>query len=154
MLRRLMLYLGVSDQSAQRMLAKGGGTAAPATAAPRLVSLGGGSALIIPEDFRRAWRQTGLALDRSGFAVEDRDRSGGIFFVRYDDPQRGQQKKSGILSKLAFWDSDKISKVEQYQVRLVEEKGETQVTIHDNNGARDTSPTSERILSLLQEQMR
>ena len=153
MLRRLMLYLGVSDQRAQQMLASGGTAAGSATGGARLVSAGGGSALMIPEEFRRAWRQTGLALDRTGFAVEDRNRTDGIFYVRYDDPQKGQQKK-GMLSRMAFWKGGDKDKVEQYQVRLDSQGDETRVTVHDAEGRRDTSATAERILSLLEEQMR
>jgi len=150
MLRRLMLYLGVSDREAQRMLAGTGGTASQTGA--RLAA--GGSALIVPQELRRAWNQVGLALDRTGFAVEDRNRSEGVFFVRYDDPQRGQQKK-GMLSRMAFWKrNDKISQVEQYQVRLSASGDETRVTVHDASGRPETSATGERILALLYDQMR
>ncbi len=151
MLRRLMLYLGVSDREAQRMLATSGGT--PSRAGARLAA--GGTALIVPQELRRAWNQTGLALDRTGFAVEDRNRSEGIFYVRYDDAQRSQPQKRGILSRMAFWKGkDKISTVEQYQVRLSASGGETRVTVHDASGKPDTSSTGERILALLYDQMR
>jgi len=151
MLRRLMLYLGVSDRETQRMLADGGSTVSRSGA--RLAD--GGTALIIPQELRRAWNQTGLALDRTGFAVEDRNRSEGVFYVRYDDPQRSQPKKKGVLSRMAFWKrGDKISQVEQYQVRLSESGGETRVTVHDASGRPDTSATGERILALLYDQMR
>lgn len=162
MLRRLMLYLGVSDSNAQRMLAQGGGTgssagaAAPGRAAAsraRLVAAAGGSELVIPEEFRQAWRQTGLALDRSGFAVEDRDRSAGVFFVRYDDPTK-REKKKGLLSRMAFWDSgDGPDRAKTYQIRVQGDDQETRVTVHDEAGARDTSATAEQILKLLQEQL-
>jgi outer membrane protein assembly factor BamC len=155
MLRRLMLYLGVTDRRADQMLASGGSAAAAGagSAGARLVQGGGGSELVIPQEYRQAWRQTGLALDRTGFAVEDRNRSDGVFYVRYDDPQRGQQER-GILSRMAFWNSDDTNTVEQYQVRLNEQGNETRVTIHNATGQRDTSATAERILSLLEEQMR
>jgi len=157
MLRRLMLYLGVTDRRADQMLASGGSAAAAGAGASspgaRLIQAGGGSELVIPEEYRQAWRQTGLALDRTGFAVEDRNRSDGVFYVRYDDPQRGQQEK-GILSRMSFWKGDDKNTVEQYQVRLREQGNETRVTIHNAAGQRDTSATAERILSLLEEQMR
>ncbi|NEX18550.1 MAG: hypothetical protein C1943_18615 [Halochromatium sp.] len=161
MLRRLMLFLGVSDSNAQRMLAQGGGTAAAASSPSgrgsasraRLVSSGGGSELVIPEEFRRAWRQTGLALDRTGFAVEDRDRSAGVFFVRYDDPTK-QEKKKGMLSKMAFWDGGKRpDKAKTYQIRVEGNDQESRVTVHDEAGQRDTSATAEQILRLLKEQL-
>ena len=157
MLRRLMLYLGVSDGSADRMLAGGGGTAAAAGGAgvgARLVGSGASSELVIPEEFRQAWRQTGLALDRTGFAVEDRNRSEGVFYVRYDDPRRDEGKKKGIVQRLAFWQGDKLDTVQQYQVKLTGGANETRVTVLDASGQRDSSATGERILSLLHEQLR
>ena len=57
--------------------------------------------LSIDEGFSRAWRLTGLALDRVGFAVEDRDRTAGIYYIRYRDPAADQKKEEGWLSKLA-----------------------------------------------------
>ncbi|ESQ14051.1 MAG: hypothetical protein N838_00725 [Thiohalocapsa sp. PB-PSB1] len=160
MLRRLMLYLGVSDQKADRMLAAGSrGGSTPATntataAGTRLVRSGSGSELIIPEEFRQAWRQTGLALDRTGFAVEDRNRSEGVFYVRYDDPNRDPRKKQGLGQRLAFWRKNQLDTVQQYQVKLIGGADDTRVLILNTNGTQDTSATAERILSLLHEQMR
>ncbi|MBK1650005.1 outer membrane protein assembly factor BamC [Rhabdochromatium marinum] len=151
MLRRLMLSLGVSDQQARRMLAQQG-SSTPARSAR--LEQGAGGALIVSEPFRQAWRQIGLALDRSGFAVEDRNRAEGVFFVRYDDPNKRQDKKKGLGARLAFWKKDQDLGVKQYQVRLNETQGETRVTVHDANGQRDTSATGARILSLLNEEMR
>ena len=157
MLRRLMLYLGVSDRNAERMLASGG--SAPTSAAragsagARLVGESGGSALVIPEEFRRAWRQTGLALDRSGFAVEDRDRSAGVFFVRYDDPTK-RQKKKGLLSKMAFWTSgDGPDGARTYQIRVEGDGDQSRVSVYDEAGRRDRSETAEQILRLLKDQL-
>ncbi|MGB5734958.1 MAG: outer membrane protein assembly factor BamC [Thiohalocapsa sp.] len=156
MLRRLMLYLGVPDGSADRMLASGGTAAATGGGAvgARLVGTGASSELVIPEEFRQAWRQTGLALDRTGFAVEDRNRSEGVFYVRYDDPSRDQGKKKGIGQRLAFWKKDDLDTVQQYQVKLTGGADETRVTVLNASGQRDGSATGERILSLLHEQLR
>ncbi|MCF7989071.1 MAG: outer membrane protein assembly factor BamC [Thiohalocapsa sp.] len=157
MLRRMMLYLGVSDSSADRMLAQGGGSSGAASAGggARLVGSGAGSQLVIPEEYRQAWRQTGLALDRTGFAVEDRNRAEGIFFVRYDDPGRDSGRKKGLASRLAFWnDGDKGDTVRQYQVKLTDAGNETRVSVLDAGGQQDSSDTAERILGLLHEQLR
>jgi outer membrane protein assembly factor BamC len=150
MLRRLMVYLGASEQRATQAIA---GQASKASKA-RLVQEGGETVLLIDEELRNAWRTTGLALDRVGFAVEDRDRSAGIYYVRYDDPSKGQEKKKGFLSKLAFWSSDKVDTVTQYQVKLTGEGQTTRVVVRDEGGQRDDSPTAQRILTLLSEQLR
>ena len=105
MLRRLMVRLGVAGG------AREGACAAVdrrrRARAPDARAASGAGTLDVDEPFDRAWRRVGLALDRVGFTVEDRDRSKGFYFVRYIDPaQDGVKKNDGILSKLAFWRSD------------------------------------------------
>jgi len=152
MLRRLMAYLGVSAQKESG--SPGQQQPAPTTTKSRLsTGPGGGSELIISEEFRRAWRQTGVALDRIGFAVEDRDRTQGIYYVRYDDPSKGE-KKEGWGSKLAFWRSDDVNTVAQYQVKLVGDGSQTRVVVRDHVGRPASAATSQRILRLLSEQIR
>lgn len=155
MLRRLMLHLGVSARDAERMFAGGGSSAAvagPATAGARLVGSGPGAELVIPGEYRQAWRQTGLALDRGGFAVEDRNRSEGVFFVRYDDLDRRGEKK-GLVDRVAFWRGDDAG-VQQYQVRLDRGADETRVRVLDAQGRPTTGGTGERILSVLRDELR
>ena len=108
--------------------------------------------LIDKEDFSRAWRRTGVALDRVGFAVEDRNRTKGIYFVRYDDPLADEDNK-GLMSKLAFWSSDE-EKAKQYQIVLLAEGAETQIIVNNAEGKRENSSTAKRILTLLEEQLR
>src|SRR5580765_5743662 len=69
----------------------------------RLLKTANGSSVQIDEGFDRAWRRVGLALDRVGFTVEDRDRSQGIYYVRYVDADAADKKEKGFWSKLAFW---------------------------------------------------
>lgn len=149
MLRRLMVSLGVPEQGATRMIAEG----ASAPARSRLVTDGAGPELVVTEEFRRAWRVTGLALDRVGFAVEDQDYSSGLFLVRYDDPSR-EPTREGWTSRLAFWRGNDSVPVAKYQIQLTERDQETRVTVLDAAGNRDTSSTAERILRLLQEEIR
>lgn len=157
MLRRLMVYLGVTEQRAAGATAgaaPGAGDAAARPTTVRLVSDGEGSALVISEEFRRAWRQTGVALDRTGFAVEDRDMSTGTYYVRYDPGSEGAQKKEGFFSKMAFWRGKDIDPVKKYQVKLVGSGAETRLTVLNAAGQRDDTPAGKKILSLLQEQIR
>jgi outer membrane protein assembly factor BamC len=151
MLNRLVVYFGVDDKKAKTLLAKesdGGPRAQLARDAE------GNSALSLNEDFSRAWRRTGLALDRVGFTVEDRDRSRGVYYVRYIDPLK-DDKKGGFLSKLAFWkDGDKPDSSE-YLVSVVgEENAATRIVVLNKEGVRENSDTSNRILALLEEQLK
>jgi outer membrane protein assembly factor BamC len=64
--------------------------------------------------------RVGLALDRVGFTVVDRDRSKGTYFVRYADPETdGAKKDKGFLDKLEFWKSD-APNIEQYRITVAE----------------------------------
>lgn len=151
MLRRLMVYLGVTDQRASAQVAQ---TAGRAPAKSQLVEGPSGQAsLLIAEPYREAWRLVGVALDRVGFAVEDRDRTAGVYYVRYDDPSKAQTKK-GWTSRLAFWRSDEVDRVSQYRVQLTQEGDQTRVLVRDQAGRQDASPTARRILTLLSEQIR
>jgi len=149
MMRRMMLFFGMSDKRVEKDLAQRDAHS------HRSQLLPGQSELEILEAFPRAWRITGMALDRGGFAVEDRDRGRGIYYVRYNDPMRNGKKEKGFLSKLAFWsDDDDIDKETQYQVRLHETGDATRVTIQDNKGVQSNSDTAKRILALLHEQIK
>ena len=152
MLRRIMVYLGSDDQQASSALAARAQTAKPLS---QLNKTKEESSLAVNEDFNRAWRLVGVALDRVGFAVEDRNRSQGVYYVRYNDPVAGV-KDEGLLAKLAFWsDSDRnIDKENQYQVKLDGRADVTEVTVLDQNGVRTNSETAVRILTLLHEQIR
>ena len=150
MLRRLMLYMGVAEKRVDKALAQ------KKAGKPRsqLITGRGRSMLKIAEGFSRAWRLTGMALDRGGFAVEDRDRAKGIYYVRYDDPMKDQEEP-GLLSKLAFWsDDEKVDTENQYQVKLQEKEQLTQVVVLNSKGSPDSSETAARILTLLHEQIK
>jgi len=152
-LRRLMVYLGVSEQQAGSALArKEGGKAKRRSTLNRTE---GRVSLTVDEGFDRSWRLVGVALDRVGFAVEDRDRAGGVYYVRYNDPMKDAEEE-GWLSKLAFWqkDDDNFDKENQYQVKLNDAGQPTEVVVLNEKGERVNSETALRILTLLNEQIR
>ena len=150
MLKRLMVFLGVEERKAEAML-----MARKVEQQPRaqMVSVKSGSMLIVEEDFSRAWRRTGVALDRIGFAVEDRNRSEGIYYVRYNDPL-ADQDKDGVLTKLAFWSSSDDDDTTQYQIEVQAQGAATHIVVNNSQGKQDTSSTAKRILSLLEEELR
>jgi outer membrane protein assembly factor BamC len=129
--------------------------AAPAT--PSLAALDAdGRALLFQEGFERGWRRVGLALDRVGFTVEDRDRTAGTYFVRYIDPEAPAATGGpGMVDKLAFWRPAPKAAQPQYRIRVEESPpGTTRVTVQNAKGEADNSSTGKRILNLLLEQLR
>ena len=150
MLRRLMARLGVQESRARAQLA--GSSAAPRASLSRSAD---GATLSLDEQFDRAWRRVGLALDRVGFTVEDRDRSKGLYFVRYIDPETDAKKTDkGWLAGLKFWGSTSKPKNEQYQILVQGGDNGAQVNVLDKSGARENSQTAGRILSLLYDQLK
>lgn len=155
MLQRLMVRLGVEESRAKTMVAAD----QRQDRAKLSRATDGAGALMLEEAFDRAWRRVGLALDRVGFTVEDRDRSQGMYFVRYVDPESDSKKKDedkGILSKLMFWKGGAGDKPAQAQYRIhVKAAGETtSVQVLTREGGVDRSDTSRRILGLLHEQLK
>ena len=151
MLRRLMVRLGSEEKRATAAVAS-------AKAEPRAKLAkadDGAGTLEVLERFDRAWRRVGLALDRVGFTVEDRDRSKGLYFVRYVDPEVDNTKKdSGMMSKLAFWKKADVADPKvQYRIYVREIGNRTVVQVLSSEGGVDKSETSKKILGLLYEQL-
>jgi outer membrane protein assembly factor BamC len=142
-LRRLMVKLGVSEQAAK---AQASSPAAPPKA--KVVAEGTANAAVeLEEGFDRAWRRVGVALDRSGFTVEDRDRTKGIYFVRYVEPL-ASEKEPGFFGKL-FGASKTEAKPAQYRVQLQGSERLTRVTVLNAQGNTESSASVQRILQLL-----
>lgn len=151
MLRRLMIHLGVQEQRANTLVAS---KASSKRKRSQLVQNARGANLIISESFAKSWRLTGLALDRVGFAVEDRDRSRGIYYVRYNDPMADVEQDDGWLSKLKFWDSKAADEDARFQIQLVRQgSAESQVVVMNEQGTVLASDTAVRILKLIHEQI-
>lgn len=152
MLRRLMVRFGVDDSRAKAQIA------APPAALRATLTRGddGAGTLALNEQFDRAWRRVGLALDRVGFTVEDRDRSKGLYYVRYIDPQTDNKSdQGGFLSKLKFWGSDKPKPSEQFRIHVKDvEAAGSQVNVLNKDGTPGQSDTASRILTLLYEQLK
>ena len=153
MLRRLMVHFGTDQKRAEVEMAAA--KAKPQERAKLKRGTDGAGTLEVEERFDRAWRRVGLALDRVGFTVEDRDRSKGLFFVRYVDPESdSQNKKDGMLSKLAFWKPSTPAPQTRYRVYVKDEGAMTTVQVLSNEGGIDQSETSRKILGLLYEQLK
>jgi outer membrane protein assembly factor BamC len=148
MLTRLMVKLGTSQQVAAAEV-KGAKIEPRAT----LTQANGQPVLAMKDDFDRSWRRVGLTLDRLGFAVQDRDRAAGLYYVRYMNPAEVQEK--GWLSKLAFWDKDDPSgKAADYRIAVKEAQGGSRVTVQAGDGKPEQSEVATRILTVLLEDLK
>jgi outer membrane protein assembly factor BamC len=125
LMRRLMVRLGVEDKKSRSVIA----TASNEQRATINKSTDGFITLTANDPFDRAWRRVGLALDRIGFVVEDRNRSKGLYYVRYTDlgNENAPKDEKGLLDKLKFWGDDEpeVKKPKTEETTKVQEKGLT-----------------------------
>lgn len=142
-LTRLMVKLGVSEAQAQAAAAN-----APAPTTTRLTTVSGQPVIELGDGFDRAWRRVGLSLDRSGFTVEDRDRSQGIYFVRYVTPTNTEAGQPGFFSRLFSGAKPDATPV-RYRVLVRSQDNRSTVTVLDAQGQADTTGNAARIAQLL-----
>ncbi|QYD67568.1 outer membrane protein assembly factor BamC [Paraburkholderia edwinii] len=108
--------------------------------------------LMLGEPYDRAWLRVGLALDRSNFTVDDRDRTKGIYFVRYVDPKDMTSAEQGFWSQVFHGRKEKVAKQYRVNVRAIT-PNQTRVAIIDDKGSVDKSPQATQIMSLMIDQL-
>ncbi len=157
-LSRLMVQLSDINQKEKakaRALAEQKTVVLPSKAT--LVKGNDRSKVVVDETFDRTWRRVGLALDRVGFTVEDRDRSMGLYFVRSvdqdSDAKNTPEKEKGFFSKL-FTFSEKEKVAQRYQISVTETDGKSEIGVLDDKGQPETTSTGKKIVNLLYEQLR
>ena len=180
LLRRLMVKLGVEEKRAQQIVAN----PVIEKRADVVKESDSSVTLNLNDSYDRGWRRVGLALDRVGFVIEDKDRSKGLFFVRYADVEIDDtgKKKKGLIDTLAFWKDDdevenkskpkdektiidklqfwkgdegKTDPSKQYRIKVTEtDAGTTRVNVVDTENNRNRSTTANRIISLLYDQLK
>jgi len=150
-LRRLMVKLGTSPESAKTATA----VVSAADTGSQVSNLQGQPVIVLPDNLDRAWRRTGVALDRSGFTVEDRDRSAGVYFVRYVAAGTTNEP-TGFLGRLFSSQQDVPSTLTKYQISITS-SGDNQSTLRvlTASGQPEASgQDAERILKLIAAELR
>lgn len=145
-LAKLVASLTRSDEKAAQATVQG----APERAQhARLV----GDVIELDEGYDRAWRRVGLALDRVGFTVEDRDRVQGVYYVRYIDPEVPSTR--GFFSRLFTRETDEEKAAQRYRVAVKADGAEKSgVTVQDKDGKAVSTPTSAKMLKLLADELK
>jgi outer membrane protein assembly factor BamC len=109
----------------------------------------GAARLVVPEDFARAWRTVGKAIEAAEMKVDDRDRSRGLYFVDY----RHSQPRGRIARTLMFWAGDQKTAEERFLVLLQSEGDHTNVLVFDDKEKLVTTPIAEDILRKIQQNL-
>ena len=146
-LTKLMQKFGLTEAQSQKLMAE----ARPSGAKVAVDQAAGGSTLDLAEPFDRAWLRVGLALDRTNFTVDNRDRDKGIYYVHFSDSM-AELKKEGLFGKLFSSNTPKPTR--QFIVNVWSKADSvTQVGVVDANGQPDNSSDAQRIVSLLHAQL-
>lgn len=150
MLRRLMIKLGATEQQSQSIV-----TANTVQPAARVASQNDKPVIELNEAFDRAWRRVGLSLDRTGFTVEDRDRSQGVYFVRYVTPNAELAVQNpGLLSRLFGSSKPAEASPVRYRINVQTENGVTRISILNAEGQAESNATAEQILRVLADDLK
>jgi len=118
MLQRLMAKLGGSPSQESQ--------AKPEGAAILQVAENGPGSILIKDEFDKSWRRVGLAIDRLKLALEDKDRSKGIYFLK--------PIKAGGKFKLP---AEAGAAMSNYRVLVQDGGASCTVVVTDANGGSD-----------------
>ena len=116
---------------------------------------GEAEAVVVDEPYDRAWRRLGLALDRAGFEIADRDRSSGIIEVKYLDPDyEARMKREQGWVKNLLSSTTPIDAVIS-QIRIIEDGADkSRITVLSKDGKLDATGVAPKIVSLIGEHTR
>ena len=146
-LRRLMVKLGVSNEQSKALVVAG-----VTKQTSRVATVNNVPVVQIDEGFERAWRRVGLALDRTGFTVEDRDRAQGTYFVRYVEPV-ANKSEPGFFSKL-FSSSPSAIPPLKYRINVKSQGESTVVSVLNTQGAAESSANAQRIVQVIADDLK
>lgn len=155
-LRRMMLRLGGQNvSSASAALADAAPAARTTTgmaSGVKVTKVNQLPAIEIQDGFDRAWRRVGVAIDRTGFTVEDRDRAQGVFFVRYAPPGT-TDKEPGFFAKL-FSSEKTTPALAKYRIAVTSKGDVSTVQVQGADGIPESSANADKIIKLLADEIK
>ena len=133
MYQRFLIFRDISKADAIKLVAK-----IESKERTRIIDKDETKMLQVGEGFARTWRRVGIALDRIGLLVDDRNRSGGLYYLRITDDFRDKVKEEkGWLAGL-FSSSD-VKIKDRYLLSVSAEKDITLISIYETTGAKADS---------------
>jgi outer membrane protein assembly factor BamC len=148
MLARLMVFLGTDVKKAQDLVAQ----AEKSTGQQAMQMSQQEATIALGEPFDRAWRRVGVAIDSAGFAVEDRDRSAGDYFIRYLDSDTGQKiEQQNIFGRM--FGTKNTAEATPFRIHVASDGARSVVTVLDQNGQVQNTDTAKRIMTVLSSHM-
>lgn len=153
-LTRLLAFLAGEEKTSSVLAAQ-----AASDERAKLIDEGGKLAVQVEDRFDRAWRRVGLALDRNGFTVEDRDRAKGLYYVRYRDPLAEKAPEKSWWESLAFWKDDAPAvgggAVMSYRIHVAAAGEErARVAVQDKEGAQLGNAVARDVLEIVRKELK
>lgn len=130
MYQRFLISRDIDKEAAKKLVAK-----INAKARSRIIEKDDTKILQVDEGFARTWRRVGIALDRIGLLVDDRNRSSGLFYLSISDDFREKIKEDkGWLANL--FGNNKVELKDRYLLRLEDKNTQTVISIYEATGAK------------------
>ena len=149
LIKRFLLFRGMDEQQVEQAVKP-----KPRLERAVLQNVSNGQIVVVNDNFARTWRRVGVAIDRLGLIVTDRNRSEGLYYLKLSEDYLAQHKSedSGLMKK--WFGSDDDKRTTSTFVMKLEERGETTtVSLHDQNGQLDNSATAKKLNELLYQQL-
>ena len=141
MYQRFLIYRDVGRDNAKSLFASG-----TIKARTHIVTKDDTQMLQVNEGFARTWRRVGIALDRIGLLIDDRNRSEGVFYLRITDDFRDKAKEDdGWLASL--FSSEKVKLKERYLLSVNSETDKTFISILETTGAKADAEFTTQLLT-------
>ncbi len=145
-LRRFMLFRGLNADAAQAQFISKSVEGISVLGKDR----DGQPQLVVQENFARTWRRVGLAMDRLGFVVDDRNRSAGVYYIRLPENYSDEGSASWFSQLMAG--KQKLPK-EGMLIKLEEQNSVTAVRLSDRSNKPVDSDIAQKMLLRIKEQM-
>lgn len=142
MLQNFMVYIGLDEDAVDEEL-----SVYSNKKIARIIAQDKGLALEVKENFPRTWRRIGLALDRMGFVVDDRNRSAGVYYISLPEKFETLEEKTWFER---LFNKDGNGVPNDYLLSVTEHGKQTHVTIRDRKKSTLDSKIAEKILRQIQ----
>lgn len=141
MYQRFLIFRDVSKAKAKKLL-----DTHTAKERTRMIEKDDTQMLQVGEGFARTWRRIGIALDRIGLLVEDRNRSDGLYYLRITEDFRDKAKEDDSWLASLF-SSKKVKLKDRYLLSVSDENGSTLISIYETTGAKADADFVKQLLT-------
>ncbi len=116
-----------------------------------LVEENGSQHLNVSETFPRTWRRVGLAMDRMGLHVEDRNRAAGVYYFSLNEEFRNKQEKGWFEN---MFGSDAANDNNAFILKLDRDNSIVKISVRGQDGQSVQPKLAKLILTELQKYLK